>query len=351
MQAQTIGQKKGDVLTSEIDPIGSVVCVTVTYGDRSHYIKAMVERLSLIGVGKLVVVDNGSKERSASALKELAIHQIGINIVLLRHDANLGSAEGFHVGLAYAKDKLKEDFIWLLDDDNLPQPDALKALFQAYRKLSIDQELVCLQSIRKPGMQSVHTVTLLQPRNNFLGFHFPLIMSKVAERIDLKTKKQSPKEEIPIKIDAVPYGGFFFPRKCFNVIGLPDPSYTLYMDDFEYTNRVVTKGGSIWLIPTSIVDDVEQSHHVQTAKKPLLYHSTLDTAQEFKVYYTVRNMIYFYEKHYGANAIIYYINQFILMTFLQVSALLRGKQSRLKLVKQAIKDGKEGKMGTRYELP
>jgi GT2 family glycosyltransferase len=149
----------------------------------------------------------------------------------------------------------------------------------------------------------------------------------------------------------VPYGGFFFPRKCFNVIGLPDPSYTLYMDDFEYTNRVVTKGGSIWLIPTSIVDDVEQSHHVQTAKKPLLYHSTLDTAQEFKVYYTVRNMIYFYEKHYGANAIIYYINQFILMTFLQVSALLRGKQSRLKLVKQAIKDGKEGKMGTRYELP
>jgi GT2 family glycosyltransferase len=346
------GQFEGDGLTSQIDPIGSVGCVTVTYGDRSHYIKAMVSRLSTIGVSTIVVVDNGSTPTSASTLQELTSEQTGIKIVLLRHDANLGSAEGFNTGLTYARDHLKEDFFWLLDDDNLPQQDALQALKQAYNQLNTGQELVCLQSIRKPGMPSVHTVTLLQPRNNFLGFHFPIIMNKVAERIDLKTKNQSNKEEVPVKISAAPYGGFFFSRKCFAVIGLPDPSFTLYMDDFEYTNRVVTQGGSIWLIPNSIVEDLENSHHVQTSKKPLLYHSVLDTTHEFKVYYTVRNMIYFYEKRYGVNnTLIYSLNRFILMTFVQLSALLRGKNNRLKLVRQAIKDGKEGKMGRRFELP
>jgi GT2 family glycosyltransferase len=59
---------------------------------------------------------------------------------LVRHEQNLGSAGGYHSGLEYILDNKVADYIWILDDDNLPFPGSLKALFLA-RDLLLEGEL------------------------------------------------------------------------------------------------------------------------------------------------------------------------------------------------------------------
>lgn len=69
-----------------------------------------------------IVVDNGSTDNSASRIR-LEFPQI----FLLETGKNLGFAAGNNVGIRYALDQ-RPDFIWLLNNDTEPAPEALSAL-------------------------------------------------------------------------------------------------------------------------------------------------------------------------------------------------------------------------------
>jgi GT2 family glycosyltransferase len=73
---------------------------------------------------RILVVDNGS---DAASLAPLVARQ---DIALVRNAANLGFAGGVNVGLrrAFAEGA---DYVWLLNNDALPAPDALKTLVAA----------------------------------------------------------------------------------------------------------------------------------------------------------------------------------------------------------------------------
>ena len=69
-----------------------------------------------------IVVDNGSTNDSA-----IRIRAAYPDVLLLESDKNLGFAGGYNIGLRHALTQTA-DYVWLLNNDTKPDPDALSAL-------------------------------------------------------------------------------------------------------------------------------------------------------------------------------------------------------------------------------
>jgi GT2 family glycosyltransferase len=77
--------------------------------------------------GRVIVVDNASSDDSARRLA-----QARPDVELVESPANLGFAGGNNLGVSLARE-MGADYIWLLNNDALPLPDALRALVDMAR--------------------------------------------------------------------------------------------------------------------------------------------------------------------------------------------------------------------------
>jgi GT2 family glycosyltransferase len=73
-----------------------------------------------LAVKEILIVDNGSTDGTA----ELAYPNI---VTVVRHRLNLGTSGAVKTGLEYAR-ALEYDWLWVLDADSMPRPDALELL-------------------------------------------------------------------------------------------------------------------------------------------------------------------------------------------------------------------------------
>jgi hypothetical protein len=79
---------------------------------------------------RVVLVDNGSKGKDVQALRE----RFGDYIHIIENDKNYGFAEGNNIGIRYALDSLKPDYILLLNNDMVVAPDFLNELVEVAEK-------------------------------------------------------------------------------------------------------------------------------------------------------------------------------------------------------------------------
>ncbi|MFN3505797.1 MAG: glycosyltransferase family 2 protein [Caldimicrobium sp.] len=118
----------------------NVFAVTVTYGNRFHLLKQVIDAALSEGVTKVIVVDNNSVIESREKLKAYEKELGSDKIKVLYLDDNYGSAGGYKRGLEEAYNDPKCDFIWLLDDDNMPLKDSLKKLLEFWFSLDIEDK-------------------------------------------------------------------------------------------------------------------------------------------------------------------------------------------------------------------
>ena len=102
-----------------------VTVIIVTYANRFSLLNRVVEVCLKSGVNDIVVVDNNSDKSSVDQLKTMEREKPNMHIIW--NSLNLGSAKAFKQGLQFAQ-KLPNSFIWLLDDDNQPEENALNNL-------------------------------------------------------------------------------------------------------------------------------------------------------------------------------------------------------------------------------
>ena len=233
-----------------------VIAVIVTYNRR----RLLLESLAAVhGQGRVpdavIVIDNASTDQTAAAVRR---HYPAAALVELT--SNTGGAGGFAGGLALALDA-GADLVWLMDDDTVPEPGALKAMLAARRGHPGRPPAVVASRV-------VWTDGRAHPMNTPRTKPF---VSR-AERAAAASTGCLPIRSasfVSILVDAGQCRGR----------GLPQADYFLWNDDFEFTARLL-RGNAGLLCPASVV-----------VHKTATFGSTdLDPGPRF--FYEVRNKIW-----------------------------------------------------------
>jgi GT2 family glycosyltransferase len=298
-----------------------VCAVIVTYGERFHLLKQVIDACFREGVDKVIVVDNASVENSRKQLKEYeSKNKDKLKVIYL--DENTGSAGGYKRGLQEAYNDSKCEFIWLLDDDNKPEKESLSYLLSNWKNYKIEDKTktLALLSNRIDRTKFIEAVQCNNPniilgrKNKYLGFHIYDLFDKLLNRF-LNKKKIKYKDDIEIfPVPIAPYGGLFIHKNMLEEIGYPNSSFRLYADDSEFTYRITLAKGKILLILKSLIIDIDEDW--TKTKKQSRMENFVDHIEDKddafqKVYYTVRNLNYMEKKYFTNNKCIYFINKMI----------------------------------------
>ncbi len=335
-----------------------VYAVTVTYGNRWCFLEKVINAALREGVDRVLVIDNNSEAESRENL--MRAEQSKPERICVEHlDRNYGSAGGFRKGLEMAFHDPACVFIWLLDDDNEPSPGSLKVLRDAWEKhckkeaadsfaLSAFRENIFSLNYNNSAQSSK---TGIGRKNSFLFFditEFPAKIIRYLRKLSSGTplsrtsniKSGNLKRSdrfLSTELKVAPYGGLFFNKSLLSRVGYPKNELFTYMDDFDWTYRVTENNAKIYLMHESIIRDLDVSWNI---KKSSIFHAMRD-GPDLRVYYTVRNRVYFERSALKSGTAIYWINGVIFLLILRIMVSRR----RYSLVKKAVKDGINGKLG------
>jgi rhamnopyranosyl-N-acetylglucosaminyl-diphospho-decaprenol beta-1,3/1,4-galactofuranosyltransferase len=104
----------------------AVIAVVPTYNRKALLVECLKAIFSqTVPVAGVVVVDNASSDGTDELLRKRGL-LADPRVDYLRCKANGGSSGGYHEGVKRAY-LTKADWIWLMDDDAIPTPDALEA--------------------------------------------------------------------------------------------------------------------------------------------------------------------------------------------------------------------------------
>ncbi len=108
----------------------SVCALVVTFNRRALLAECLDALLAQTHpVARIVVVDNASTDGTPELLRKRGFLDRP-EVELVRLPENLGSSGGFATGIERARAG-DEDWVWVMDDDAEPRPDALATLLAA----------------------------------------------------------------------------------------------------------------------------------------------------------------------------------------------------------------------------
>jgi rhamnopyranosyl-N-acetylglucosaminyl-diphospho-decaprenol beta-1,3/1,4-galactofuranosyltransferase len=209
----------------------SQTCAVVVTYNRKESLRECLRalRAQTHPLARILVVDNvstdGTREMVAREFPELE---------LLALNSNRGGAGGFHEGV---KDAFASGFewLWLMDDDSIPQPDAHAELHRARESFPAGQRPVLLASKVIWTDGSMHPMNV--PR---LKRHDSLSSACLAA------------EHGCVSIRSSSFVSLLLDRGCIERYGLPLASYFIWNDDVEYSARILRHEFGV-LVPRSVV--------------------------------------------------------------------------------------------------
>jgi GT2 family glycosyltransferase len=191
-----------------------VICIVLNWNGWEHTVECLAAlRACTYPHLTVVVVDNGSTDDSVSRI--CAAYP---GITLLQTDKNLGFAGGNNVGIRHALEH-GADYVWLLNNDTIPAPDALSALVA---KAVADGQIGAVASICYCADSPTTVQVWAGSRVNlWLGY------------VSLSTK---PHEDD--WFDALNGASLLLSRPAIEEVGLLDENFFLYWEDVEFSLRL-----------------------------------------------------------------------------------------------------------------
>lgn len=312
-----------------------VIVVSVTYGNRVKYISQIIDRLmDESPVCKVVVVNNGSEQFAKFNSAQLSNNQ---KIRVISHRENRGSANGFADGLEYALSHHTDyDYIWLLDDDNLPDPDCLSKLLKLYHG---NRKREIYAGFRNDRVDLQERGYQRYQKNSFFDFY----LTKKFGHKNIAKKQNITSRLLPC--ETLPYGGMLIPMDVAMQNGLPNRSFVLYSDDNDYTYRITKAGYQLRVVLDCIIEDLESSWFRR--EKVPMFKGVFQTEMMRSAAYTIRNRVYFEKNNITTNKILYAGNIVAYLFFVAVKYMPKNKQGyhRFKLIINMIRGGWNGHLG------
>jgi rhamnopyranosyl-N-acetylglucosaminyl-diphospho-decaprenol beta-1,3/1,4-galactofuranosyltransferase len=257
--------------------MATVTAVVVTH-NRRDLLVACLEALAAQTepLDRVIVVDSASTDGTEEALAASNIgDRIPVDYILLTR--NGGGAEGFHYGVRAALGT-EADWIWLMDDDCAPAPDALAALLAAPR--AGDPDAVLLAPLVETPAGEVLPLNRgwLRPR----WFKAPLVPLQPADWARTETR-----------VEHVSLVGPLVRADAARRTDPPRRDFFIWFDDLEWTARLGGLGG-LWLIPASRMAHHDARTLTDTSgrglARDLVRGEPFDTA--WKRAYGLRNLIW-----------------------------------------------------------
>lgn len=336
---------------SEKDFKKRICVVTVTYGKRFNLLKQVVSRVLEEGVYKVFIVNNAVSKDDCALIKKMQKddpNRIGVIV----KKQNIGSAGGYKSGIGIAIADKECEFVWLLDDDNVPEKGTLNKLIAQWKVIENkdkdkDKKIALLanrvdQPIYNDAIQSGDPKLFLTRNNNFLGFHFVdtiRVILKICFNARMRRNKRDVVESKTLEV--APYGGLFFHKDLIDVIGLPNQNFFVYADDFDFSYRITKNHGKIIFVSDALIRDIDESWQAKEIKNPI---RRLLVGNPSKVYYYIRNRTFFEMRNLRTNRFVYNVNIFIIMFAFYIYTLFN-KEDNFRVIRTAIKDGKNGRLG------
>lgn len=268
-----------------------VIAVVVTYNRRKLLVECLESVLrQTYRVKKIILVDNNSTDGTQDYLKQKGfLENKLIDYVLMSE--NTGGAGGFYEGIKRAG-RHKCNWIWIMDDDTIPDPNCLAELmrFTDVKKISyLASNIYGLSG--KP--MNVPTIDNRLSSNGYMNWQSNLEKGLAGIR-------SATFVSILIRSDAV--------KEC----GLPCKNYFIWGDDSEYTLRLTQYYGPAYLVGSS------RACHKRKDERALSIWSEKDKKRIANYYYMVRNgmvnsMIYNSGRKTAENFALHIYNSFKLL--------------------------------------
>jgi GT2 family glycosyltransferase len=204
---------------------------------------------------EIIVIDNSSDDGTADWLKE----QTGLTVV---RQANVGSSGGQYTGIKTAYEK-GHGWIWCMDDDTVPERDALEKLAASPYFKEVGTGLLASLVVWTDGT--------------------PHRMNTPAT-VATGDWARSVLQDRCVRVGAVSFVSVMFSRQAVAEVGLPIWNMFLWFDDTEYTSRI-TRQFNGYLVLDSIA-----VHKTKTNAGAGL--DRVGPADRVKYLCSVRNWIY-----------------------------------------------------------
>ena len=305
--------------TGKQSPAG-VCAVVVTY-NRCALLARCLDSLSHQGtmLSSIVVVDNASTDDTETCMR-IRVAEQGERLIYHRLACNKGGAGGFAHGVATAL-SLHADWIWMMDDDAEPEPQALGEL---------------LAQARNPG----DVYASVPQRNGVLAWPATWRDAAGAWRVARRLEDLPP----TCAVESHPFLGFLIHRELVERVGLPDATLFISADDIEYSLRARASGAEIVLVRASrISHPVAQIHERRFAGRRFIFLSL----PPWRRYYDTRNRLLVARRHHGHR----FWTQAIPGTLARTILILLGEPGKLRQLKAALAglwDGCRGRTGARH---
>jgi GT2 family glycosyltransferase len=204
-------------------PVGRIFACVLTYNRRDILLSCLEAVLGQTArVDRVVVFDNGSTDGTQDFLRERGILENQV-IDFVRVEQNLKPAGGFSAMLRHAYDG-GCDWAWAMDDDVIPEPDALEELVRAYRAgFKRPSDLGFLVSrVQTPDGRpnNVPDVETFQDQQN------PPCWAELLHHAMVRVRWST-------------MNSVLFPRSTFEKFGLPSPDFVYGGEDVDLTMRIV----------------------------------------------------------------------------------------------------------------
>ncbi|HKI77470.1 MAG TPA: glycosyltransferase [Ignavibacteriaceae bacterium] len=338
----------------------NICAVIVTYNNRFKLLNKVVDSLLKTDITKIIVVDNNSDKESKYNLSKLEKSLDG-KLKICELIENTGSAGGYSKGLKEFHLDNDCHFVWLLDDDNLPELDALTTIKKFWNSISFNdkEKNIALLAYRKDrtiyyqaALKNKPDLTI-GPKNTFLGFDLKTFLIKHKNKL-LVFKNSDISVEYENKsfgeVSASYYGGIFFHKKLLEKIGYPNSDFFVYQDDIEFTSRISRYGGKIYVLFDSNINDIDENWNEKRKSESILKIPSVSDVDKFRLYYQLRNRIYFEKNFWTTNSLLFLINKIIYLFFLRINMLFGKNITHIKTIKIAIADGLKGNLGKRPNM-
>lgn len=255
---------------------------------------------------RVVVCDNASSDDSWVKLKAYVDTQPKLDVQLLQTGANLGFAGGNNVGIRCALSDPAVQYVWLLNNDTVVNPDALNALL-AYM-LQHPEVGVCGSTLCY-----LETPKIIQAvggkYNPWLGRSEHVLGH---QSFDLAICRAVKAEQMDYVVGA----SMFIRREALEKVGLLSEDYFLYCEEIDWATRMsrLAPEYKIGYSPESIVYHREGASTGANDRDKKTY-------QYFSDYFFITSRLKFARKYYPLHSIVVQAS----MALVTVNRMRRGQ--------------------------